>query len=623
VWTSVYFGNDKVLNWYTKLEKNLKATDEEWKKLSQESWFKKAKEIAEEKRFFHWELEFPEVVFEGHQRKENPGFDALVGNPPWVLEIEPILKGYLKKTYPKLGGKPDLYRAFIEKSIYLTRGNGNHSFVCPNTFLAIPSALKLREHILEKLSVMSIVKLPTGAFPEVNANVVIYALCNAPPTPNLRARIYDWSVAVSKKPLSHVPIDEWVKSSSKVVEIELTKKVGGILDKINHSGRKLADSYEYVLGLQVYHNTIHSEEEIKNRIFHSSYQKDITYKPELGGKHVTSYGINFEGFEWVKITDRCYSCPPEKFFRGKRILIREISGIKGIVAGYCEDSFYSNKSTIIVRNSEESLCSLPYLVALLNSSILGYYFRLTAPKSAQDLFPRVSLTTVHTLPIRCISFVTPKQDRNKLLHEAKDIYKKYLENGNLDTILYFVESRLAKEHQPDAQLVQRHNADFLNKDWQISEKALWEQSDVVHDILAFLAEQMIEMNNEKQGEIKGFLGWLESQLKIQSDKKGKTGIEALTGKTQIKNYLGDYQKGKEYLSFEALWKILEKNRSRIPANLKSRELFDAVKSEYEKSIPKLLSLKEILRQTDWLVDQIVYKLYGLNEEEIKLVEKSG
>jgi hypothetical protein len=31
-------------------------------------------------------------------------------------------------------------------------------------------------------------------------------------------------------------------------------------------------------------------------------------------------------------------------------------------------------------------------------------------------------------------------------------------------------------------------------------------------------------------------------------------------------------------------------------------------------------LKENLRNTDWLIDQIVYKLYGLTDEEIKIVE---
>ena len=35
-----------------------------------------AEKLAEEKRFFHWELEFPEVFEEG-------GFDCILGNPPW------------------------------------------------------------------------------------------------------------------------------------------------------------------------------------------------------------------------------------------------------------------------------------------------------------------------------------------------------------------------------------------------------------------------------------------------------------------------------------------------------------------------------------------------------------
>jgi len=34
----------------------------------------------------------------------------------------------------------------------------------------------------------------------------------------------------------------------------------------------------------------------------------------------------------------------------------------------------------------------------------------------------------------------------------------------------------------------------------------------VHDHPAFLAERMLEMNKQKQTEIKGFQGWLESYL---------------------------------------------------------------------------------------------------------------
>lgn len=41
-------------------------------------WWTRFEEVRTRERFFHWELEFPEVLFDG-----TPGFDAVLGNPPW------------------------------------------------------------------------------------------------------------------------------------------------------------------------------------------------------------------------------------------------------------------------------------------------------------------------------------------------------------------------------------------------------------------------------------------------------------------------------------------------------------------------------------------------------------
>lgn len=61
------------------------------------------------------------------------------------------------------------------------------------------------------------------------------------------------------------------------------------------------------------------------------------------------------------------------------------------------------------------------------------------------------------------------------------------------------------------------------------EKELSEnRTDTIHDILAFLAEQMIEFNKTKNEEMKGFLKWLEREIGAE--------IDALTNKTAIKEY---------------------------------------------------------------------------------------
>ena len=49
----------------------------------------------------------------------------------------------------------------------------------------------------------------------------------------------------------------------------------------------------------------------------------------------------------------------------------------------------------------------------------------------------------------------------------------------------------------------------------------------------------------------------------------------------------------------------------------------AVREEHEKSLTILLSIKRRLAATDWLIDQLVYRLYGLTEEEVRIIEEAG
>lgn len=136
-----------------------------------------------------------------------------------------------------------------------------------------------------------------------------------------------------------------------------------------------------------------------------------------------------------------------------------------------------------------------------------------------------------------------------------------------------------------------------------------EKSDVVHDLLAFLAEQMIEMNKQKQVEIKGFLGWLEREIRVK--------VEDLKNKTIIKEY--------HEHSFDDVISVLKKkeNKNKITViDTSGREFGERFEKEFNKSLDTLKPLKTKIQATDELIDQIVYKLYGLTPEEIKIVDES-
>ena len=87
---------------------------------------------------------------------------------------------------------------------------------------------------------------------------------------------------------------------------------------------------------------------------------------------------------------------------------------------------------------------------------------------------------------------------------------------------------------------------------------------MVHDLLAFLAERMLEMNKQKQQEIKGFLGWLESYVGAK--------VDDLTPKTKIQSY---YEH-----DYEDLLAVLRKNKKLLAIDPARREPGEALRAEF-------------------------------------------
>jgi hypothetical protein len=218
----------------------------------------------------------------------------------------------------------------------------------------------------------------------------------------------------------------------------------------------------------------------------------------------------------------------------------------------------------------------------------------------RDDFPKLVLDDTRKLPIRRIEFTTPQAQRQEQLRQLTNNYRaalEYVPEGGTKSDVY---------REVFASVV-RHIGPACPP------------SDVMHDFLAYLAEQMMDLNKQKQTEAKRFLNWLETALKIQPDKNGKSGIECLTGKTIIQDYLGDYQRREEHAPFDSLWQVVQKNSRRLSCSL-TGAFQEQLRREHEKSLSVLLPIKHKLAATDWLVDQLVYRLYGLTQQEIDLVE---
>ena len=83
---------------------------------------------------FHWEIEFPEVF-----ERENPGFDAFIGNPPFLggTRISTLLgagyRDWLRETHPQSHGNADLVAHFFRRTFHLLRDGGTLGLIATNT----------------------------------------------------------------------------------------------------------------------------------------------------------------------------------------------------------------------------------------------------------------------------------------------------------------------------------------------------------------------------------------------------------------------------------------------------------------------------------------------------------
>lgn len=134
------------------------------------------RESAAQERFFHWELEFPDVFHAADGSPlARPGFDAILGNPPWEMlrgdagdaparERKADAGARLTKFARGSGiyrlqgtGHANLYQMFVERALALLREGGRLGFVLPSGFATDHGCAALRRHVLDATAIDSFV----------------------------------------------------------------------------------------------------------------------------------------------------------------------------------------------------------------------------------------------------------------------------------------------------------------------------------------------------------------------------------------------------------------------------------------------------------------------------------
>ncbi|MGA2032923.1 MAG: TaqI-like C-terminal specificity domain-containing protein [Thermoguttaceae bacterium] len=594
-WLAPLFGVRVSAEQYEEAVGALRGADGSWQRLCEQEWFRQSQETAcrNRNRFFHWELEFPEAFFDarGFKSEEERGFDATLGNPPYVnvTKIEAELRDYLLSRFETASGRFDLYITFTERALSLLKSGGKFGFIQPIKFAIYANGRPLREILLERTQIASIVDVSQcRVFPDPTTYPCLPILTKSLPASGHKLVVVqvppDEPEAITRRDPEvvrtlEIPQTRFRETPEHVFCLRLSDDLWASIKRVDKVSSALGVAFEIEQCIRIGSAAKRQRLVLDEAQYHSSPPAlRAECRRMLDGENLSRYSIAWEGSWLHYLPGELYNPKSVEVLENQKILIKRIAPALTAVPDFGNDGgYYYPLNTIYGLVPKEGMdYSLHYVSALLNSKYLDWYYKL--------LFEAIAIRGGYIeyreylkyLPLRHVEFSTPDAKRARAIKYGEKAVDAYLSSGNPEAVLDHVEEQL---------------------------NATPERCDVIHDLLALLAERMVQLNRLKRREADGFITWL--QRKVGAD------VATLSNRTKLFTY---YEH-----SIETVLHVLSQNHRRLSIDPGSRTAQESIAREYATSMGKLEPLEAKIANTDDLIDLIVYRLYGLTEKEIAIV----
>lgn len=369
---------------------------------------------------FHWKVDFYDIF-------ENGGFDVIIGNPPYKsgtgkgkvkLEKEEIkyYKGVYKNILP---AHINLFFLFIPRSIELLRSNERLGFIIPNFFLTKSGASKLRDFILNNTKIDCIIDLGTSVFTESQVPVVILIFEKE------KGLGKNNELSYIKSNLENFASESYEKCKIPQIQFEedknhsflcIPKNTFRLLKKIYSVGIELQKIAYINYGVVTGNNDVYITDE-----------KSPDTKMLVTGKDIEKYHLNFN-HNYIYYGKLVKNRKKEKYVRVGDQTVYE-SSEKGLIkhigydltVAYDNQKFYPERTAcpFIITDNEYNL---KYVIALLNSQLLNFYYK---NKFVDVRIQKISLNELPIYP------ATPNQQK-ELVQKVDKILKIHekIENKN-------------------------------------------------------------------------------------------------------------------------------------------------------------------------------------------------
>ena len=634
--------------------------NDSWEEIEGQGWFQSAQSMAKNENFFHWGLEFP-VVFYGEDgiRKEGGGFDAVIGNPPYVRQEQlSASKQFFEINYGCYDSAADLYVYFLEKGQQILRKDATMGYIVSNKFVHADYGEEIRESLSKETQLRRIVdfnSLPVfsrgvSAYPAIvladkaepsDTNLVEMAVMEHLDFEDLRPEVENRSYEVPQKSLG---------GGSWNLQREEVRK---LLSKIHENSDPLSAHLEVPL----YRGILTGLNEAF--ILSKEEKEDLDYegehiKPLLKGKDVHRFEVDYndryllripsgwtkgesgirdeeEAWEWFSTQFPSLSnhladfetkaksrhdrgefwwelrpCDYYDSFEGEKIVYPVIS--KGPNFALDREGYYINDKLYTIPGERLAL------LGILNSNLIHFWLQAEL-SGLRGGYQEFRATHVEEVPIS--DDISKSGEIQTLVKDATNL-RQQLEQLNLNLPSYLGNYEDGPV-LPDIGLFQPMSSSILNATTEDYEKLQLENVRTKRDgnDVSIEATARYKPQDEDTHETDTW-GYTETdyqdafQLTDLTDEEAAL-VEAFVP-VAVEEEIGGFRDNAT-------------QTCSLIDRLKDIELpdIDDVQDDLERYIEtkeRADKLKANIKKTDQLIDDIVYDLYNLTDEEIKIVEKT-
>ncbi len=334
------------------------------------------------------------------------GFDAVIGNPPYVnawelYNLMPYVREFIKarSSFSTAERHWDLYVLFLERSLKLARQNGLVSFIIPYSYAIQKYAMASRSLILKQYKVESVADLrAVRVFGKIPVITIIPVISKALPDSQHEVQIFGPGPTATKfhpgviRSLHTIAQKRLYAQQEHMLRIDLTQDAQTICDKLESASFTVGD-----LCLVNYGAQMSSREKGgfgKGHVLRSG-KVSKTCKKTVSGRNLYRYAVSWDG-KWVEwsLAPQMYGPREPEFFETPKLMIRDITGTHRLELTLDESGLYCDHTILCALRaadvarwkeiSEESVelsqhFSLQLLLGLLASRLVSvyYYWKLT------------------------------------------------------------------------------------------------------------------------------------------------------------------------------------------------------------------------------------------------------